>query len=67
MKIREIHVYAHDLPVKNPPRVMSSGTVWSLDTTLVRIVAEDGTEGWARPAPSARPMPRPTPPAPAPR
>jgi hypothetical protein len=33
LKIREIHVYAYDLPVKNPPRVMSSGTLWSLDTT----------------------------------
>lgn len=51
MQIREIHVYAHDLPVTNPPRVMSSGTVWSLDTTLVRIVAEDGTEGWGETCP----------------
>lgn len=51
MKIREIHLYAHDLPVKNPPRVMSSGTVWSLDTTLVRIVSECGLEGWGETCP----------------
>ena len=51
MKIREIHIYAHDLPVKNPPRVMSSGTVWSLDTTLIRIVSDDGHEGWGETCP----------------
>ena len=51
MKIREIHVYAHDLPVKDGPYVISSSTVWALDTTLVRIVAEDGTEGWGETCP----------------
>jgi L-alanine-DL-glutamate epimerase-like enolase superfamily enzyme len=51
MKICEVHVYVHDLPVTNPPRVMSSGTVWSLDTTLVRLVSEDGTEGWGETCP----------------
>ncbi|GAB2678980.1 enolase C-terminal domain-like protein [Saccharopolyspora gloriosae] len=51
MKIREIHVYAHDLPVANPPFVIASSTVWSLQTTLVRLVAEDGTEGWGETCP----------------
>ncbi|MBB3811074.1 enolase C-terminal domain-like protein [Pseudochelatococcus contaminans] len=51
MKIKKIEIYAHELPVKNPPRVMSSGTVYSLDTTLVRLVAEDGTEGWGETCP----------------
>lgn len=51
MKIREIHVYAHDLPVTNPPYVMSTGPVWSLDTTLVRLVSEDGAEGWGETCP----------------
>ncbi|RJQ87705.1 mandelate racemase/muconate lactonizing enzyme family protein [Amycolatopsis panacis] len=51
MKIRAIHIYAHDLPVKNPPFVVSSATVWSLDSTLVRVVAEDGTEGWGETCP----------------
>lgn len=30
---------------------MSSGTVWSLDTRLVRLVADDGTEGWGETCP----------------
>lgn len=51
MKIREMHVYAHSLPVKNGPFVISSSTVWSLDTTLVRLVAEDGTDGWGETCP----------------
>lgn len=51
MKIREIHIYAHELPVANPPFVISSSTVWSLDTTLVRLVSEDGTEGWGETCP----------------
>lgn len=51
MKIKKIEIYAHELPVKNPARVMSSGTVYSLDTTLVRLVAEDGTEGWGETCP----------------
>jgi L-alanine-DL-glutamate epimerase-like enolase superfamily enzyme len=51
VKIRELHVYAHDLPVTNPPFVISSSTVWSLDTTLVRLVSEDGTEGWGETCP----------------
>ncbi|MCX2729221.1 mandelate racemase/muconate lactonizing enzyme family protein [Saccharopolyspora sp. NFXS83] len=51
MKIREIHVYAHDLPVANAPFVIASSTVWSLETTLVRLVAEDGTEGWGETCP----------------
>lgn len=51
MKIREIHLYSHELPVKDAPRVMSSGTVWSLETILVRIVSEDGVEGWGETCP----------------
>jgi len=51
VRIREIHIYAHDLPVRNGPYVMASGTVWSLDTTLVKLVAEDGTTGWGETCP----------------
>lgn len=51
MKIKEIHIYSYDLPVKNAPRVMSSGTVWSLDTTLIRVVADNGLEGWGETCP----------------
>ena len=42
MKIKEIHVYAHDLPVKNGPYTMANAKVWALDTTLVKIVTDTG-------------------------
>lgn len=51
MKIREVHLYTHDLPVKNGPYKMANALVWSLKTTLVRLVAEDGTEGWGETCP----------------
>lgn len=46
MKIREIAVFAHDLPVRNGPYRMSHGEVFSLDTTLVRLTTDDGHVGW---------------------
>ena len=49
--IEEIHIYQHDLPVKNGPYTMAKAEVWALDTTLVRIVANDGTEGWGETCP----------------
>lgn len=51
MKITEIHVYAHDLPVKNGPYTMANAKVWSLDTTLVRIVTDTGLIGWGETCP----------------
>lgn len=51
MKIREIHIYAHDLPVKNGPYTMAKAEVWALDTTLVKLVGEDGTVGWGETCP----------------
>lgn len=51
MRLSEIHIYKHDLPVKDGPYRMSHGEVWALDTTLVRLVAEDGTEGWGETCP----------------
>ncbi|MCE2565217.1 mandelate racemase/muconate lactonizing enzyme family protein [Komagataeibacter sp. FNDCF1] len=51
MRLSEIHIYKHDLPVRNGPYTMSLSQVWSLDTTLVRLVAEDGTEGWGETCP----------------
>ncbi|MCT4553659.1 MAG: mandelate racemase/muconate lactonizing enzyme family protein [Pelagimonas sp.] len=51
MRIREIHIYQHDLPVKNGPYTMANAEVWALDSTLVRLVAEDGTEGWGETCP----------------
>jgi 4-hydroxyproline betaine 2-epimerase len=51
MKIAQIHVYAHGLPVKNGPYAMSNGAVWALDTTLVRLVADNGLTGWGETCP----------------
>ena len=34
MKISEIHIHAHDLPVKDGPYTIASSTVWTLQTTL---------------------------------
>ena len=51
MKVREIHIYAHELPVKNGPYTMANAEVWALDTTLVKLVGEDGTVGWGETCP----------------
>ncbi len=51
MKITEIHIYAHSLPVKGGPYVMASGTVSALDTTLVKIVTDAGLIGWGETCP----------------
>ncbi|WP_422050841.1 mandelate racemase/muconate lactonizing enzyme family protein [Shimia sp.] len=50
-QIAEVHLYSHSLPVKNPPYTMAKAKVWELETTLVRLVAEDGTEGWGETCP----------------
>lgn len=51
MKIKEIHIYQHDLPVKNGPYTMANAEVWALDTTLVKIVTDSGAAGWGETCP----------------
>jgi len=51
MRIREIHIYRHELPVRNGPYVMANAKVWTLETTLVRLVGDDGTSGWGETCP----------------
>lgn len=51
MKITEIHIFAHDLPVKNGPYRMASTAVWTLETTLVKIVSDTGLVGWGETCP----------------
>ncbi len=51
MKITEIAIYAHDLPVHNGPYRMSHGEVFSLDTTLVRLTTDTGLTGWGEACP----------------
>ncbi|SHJ30897.1 L-alanine-DL-glutamate epimerase [Shimia gijangensis] len=51
MKIKELHIYQHDLPVENGPYTMANAEVWSLKTTLVKMVADNGLVGWGETCP----------------
>ena len=51
MKITEIHLFQHDLPVKNGPYTMANAQVWALDTTLIKLVADNGLVGWGETCP----------------
>lgn len=51
MKITEIHIYAHDLPVKDGPYRMASTEVWTLATTIVKMVTDSGHVGWGETCP----------------
>lgn len=51
MRIQEIHVYGKTLPILGGPYTMSLITLESVDTTLVKIVADDGKVGWGEAAP----------------
>ena len=51
MKIRELHIYQHDLPVKGGPYTMANAEVWSLETTLVKLVSDNGLTGWGETCP----------------
>ena len=51
MKIKEIHIYQQDLPVRNGPYTMANAEVWALDTTLVKLVADNGLVGWGETCP----------------
>jgi L-alanine-DL-glutamate epimerase-like enolase superfamily enzyme len=51
MNIKEIHIYQHDLPVKNGPYTMANAEVWSLDSTLVKIITDSGVVGWGETCP----------------
>lgn len=51
MRITEIHLYRHDLPVQNGPYRMANAEVRSLTTTLVKLVADHGHAGWGETCP----------------
>ncbi|WP_434053910.1 MAG: enolase C-terminal domain-like protein [Roseibium sp.] len=51
MKIKSVEIFRHDLPVKNGPYTMANAEVWALQTTLVRIVADNGLAGWGETCP----------------
>lgn len=51
MKISEIHVYQKDLPIVGGPYTMSTITLHSIDTTIVKIVTDNGLIGWGEVTP----------------
>ena len=52
MKIARIEIYQHDLPVKGGIYRLSGGREYtSYDATFVRILSEDGLEGWGETTP----------------
>ena len=51
MKIAHLNIYQYDLPVKNGPYTMSYGEIFSLDTTLVKLVTDTGVVGWGETCP----------------
>lgn len=51
MRIAEVHLFQFDLPVKDGPYRIASGDVWSLTTTLVKLVSDDGLTGWGETCP----------------
>ncbi len=51
MKIKEIHIYQYDLQVRNGPYRMANSDIQALDTTLVKLVADNGLIGWGETCP----------------
>ncbi|GAA3357582.1 mandelate racemase/muconate lactonizing enzyme family protein [Saccharopolyspora gregorii] len=51
MKIAEVHVHQHGLPVRGGPYRVGRSEVRFLTTTLVRLVAENGLVGWGETCP----------------
>lgn len=51
MKIKELHLYAYDLPVKDGPYRMATTEVCTLPTTLVKLVSDSGHVGWGETCP----------------
>lgn len=51
MKIAEIAVYSHQIPVVHGRYEMSIGELTALETTLVKIITDDGLVGWGETCP----------------
>jgi L-alanine-DL-glutamate epimerase-like enolase superfamily enzyme len=51
MKIKSVDIFRHDLPVKGGPYRMANAEVWSLETTLIRLTADNGLTGWGETCP----------------
>ena len=46
-----MHLYSHELPVVDGPYTMANAQVWSLTTTLVKLVSDTGLIGWGETCP----------------
>ncbi len=51
MRIAELHVYQKDLPVVGGAYTSSDGAITALDSTLVKLVADNGLVGWGETCP----------------
>lgn len=51
MKIKEIHVFQKDLPIKGGPYTWSGNSLHSVDTTIVKLISDTGLVGWGEVAP----------------
>lgn len=51
MKISEVHIYQKALPIRNGPYTMARANVYALDTTIVKLVTDDGLVGWGETCP----------------
>ncbi len=51
VKIREIQIFAHELPVKNGPYTMAKADIWSVTTVLVALKGNNGLVGWGETCP----------------
>lgn len=51
MRIAEIHLYQHRLPVKDGAYRYAGGEVRALDSTIVKITADNGLVGWGETCP----------------
>jgi L-alanine-DL-glutamate epimerase-like enolase superfamily enzyme len=51
LRISEIHIFRKELPVKGKPYRMARTEVAALDSTIVKLVAENGVVGWGETCP----------------
>lgn len=51
MRIQSIHVYQKDLPINDGPYTMSTMELHSIDTTIIKMVSDNGQIGWGEVAP----------------
>lgn len=51
MRIKELHVFQKDLRIEGPPYTMARTELHSLDSTLVKLVADNGLSGWGETCP----------------